>query len=106
MSAVLEIPVCAACGLAAFPPHLMCSRCGAMAWHAEVAARGIAEEITLLRRAVGSDPNAPPIALASIRTELGPTVIARLDGSVAAGDDVELEMARGVIHARQALPRK
>lgn len=105
MSDGLDIPVCAQCGLAAFPPHLACSHCGSMSWDSVVALTGVADEITVLRRTVGSDPEAPAIALGSVRTQAGPTVIARLDLEVRAHDEVELAVKRGVIRARIARTR-
>jgi uncharacterized OB-fold protein len=97
----VEIPVCARCGLAAFPPHLACSRCGSFAWRTERAKRGVTEEIAPLRRAVGRDPEARPVVIGSIRTTLGPVVVGRLEGLVRCGDEVELRTEGRVLWARR-----
>lgn len=100
MSAALEIPVCAACGHAAFPPHLACSHCGSREWRGDPNTAGTVEQTTFVRRRVGVPADAPPIPLASVRSDLGPVVIARAEGEVGPGDRVELTTDGGVVIAR------
>jgi len=86
----LEIPVCAACGHAVFPPRLACSRCGARSWRTEPVPAGVVEHVTVVRRSPLVDLDGAPLWLGLIRTILGPAVIARVEPEAAPGDRVEL----------------
>jgi len=76
----LPIPVCAACGTAAFPPRVLCARCGGAEWIAEPVESGIVEAVTEL----------DGTHIAAIRTPLGPVVIARLKTDAHPGDSLSL----------------
>jgi uncharacterized OB-fold protein len=100
MSDGLEIPVCTACGHAAFPPHLACSRCGSREWRSDANTAGTVEQTTFVRRRVGAPADAMPIPLASVRADLGPVVIARAEGGVGPGDRVVMELEGAAVVAR------
>jgi hypothetical protein len=82
----LPIPVCTRCGHAVFPARALCPRCGARDWRVEPAATGVVEETTT-RRAGGS--------VASVRTELGPVVVARSPDDAPPGAVVALSLDGG-----------
>jgi uncharacterized OB-fold protein len=79
----LRVFVCEACGEAVFPSRALCPRCGENRWREEVAAGGVVEQATEHRR----------VGIASVRTDLGPVVIAR--SRAAAGTRVRMEMDGG-----------
>ena len=87
----VPVQVCDACGHAVFPARALCPRCGGREHHVEVAAGGLAEQLTTHRQGG---------LIASVRTELGPVVIARADDGVAAGSRVVLELDGGAPVAR------
>jgi uncharacterized OB-fold protein len=105
------IPACAKCGHAIWPPRLACAVCGAAEWTAVPAPTGTLLEVT---EAPGYDGT--PTRLATIRLAVpyagpsgkrnsgaegeGPAVVAAVDGEVAAGDVVELELVEGALRAR------
>ncbi|HEY2052320.1 MAG TPA: zinc ribbon domain-containing protein [Solirubrobacterales bacterium] len=99
-SSALQIPVCTACGHAAFPPHLACSRCGSREWRGDGNTAGTVEQTTFVRRRVGVPADAPPIPLASVRSDLGPVVIARAEGGVGPGDRVTMAFDGAAVVAR------
>jgi uncharacterized OB-fold protein len=74
------VSVCEACGAAAFPARALCSRCGEAAWRDEPAGAGTVEEVTRTREAT----------LASVRLDLGPVVIVRVDDAVEPGARLDL----------------
>ena len=75
MSATFEIPACAACGHAVWPPRLACSVCGAAEqWELVDASDGTLEEITELAGAEGQ-----PVRLCSVKLDAGPIVVARVE---------------------------
>jgi uncharacterized OB-fold protein len=76
----LAIPVCAACGAAAFPPRALCPRCGSREWSLEDVASGVVEGVT----------ERDGTRIAEVRTPLGPLVIVRLAGESAPGQHVAL----------------
>ncbi|RQH08569.1 Zn-ribbon domain-containing OB-fold protein [Paraburkholderia dinghuensis] len=89
----LTIFRCRACGEALFPARYRCPRCGAADWRDEDAPSGVTEESTVVRHRVGA-LGAGDIHLATVRTDAGAVVIARLDapasGPVRAGEPVLL----------------
>jgi SAM-dependent methyltransferase len=92
-----NVNVCARCGCAVHPPLLLCPRCASPDWRAETAAAGTVEELT----------EADGTRLASVRTDLGPRVIARAAPDLQPGDRVALSRAGGVAVARRgARPRR
>lgn len=78
--------MCEACGQAVFPLRALCPRCGGRDWRLETAEAGTAEQVTG-HRAGG--------AVASVATDLGPVVIARVEGDVRAGGRVSLDLDGG-----------
>ena len=77
----LAIPVCAACGAAAFPPRALCPRCGAREWRLQDVASGVVEGVTE-REGTG---------IAEVRMPLGPLVIVRLTAEASPGQQVALD---------------
>jgi uncharacterized OB-fold protein len=97
----LEVSVCARCAHAVFPPRLACSRCHATEWEQRVAGAGHVELVTVVRRSpVLAASGGDPIHLALVRTDLGPTVIARLQEPAAPGAAVALSAREGAVLAR------
>jgi len=80
---------CRACGEALFPARYRCPRCGAADWTDEAAPAGVIEESTVVRHRVGASGGSDA-HLASVRTEAGAVVIARLDEPQRAGERVRL----------------
>ncbi len=80
------IPMCSACGGAVFPPRALCPRCGGRAWTTAEAATGTVEELT----------ERDGTRIASVRTDLGPVVIARAASEAERGGVVELGGDDGV----------
>jgi Rubredoxin-like zinc ribbon domain (DUF35_N) len=80
----LVVQRCAPCGLAVFPPRLLCPRCGAMRWDRATLDQGRIEDVTDL-------PDAPP--LLTVRAAAGPMVMARGRPGLEAGDLVRLSRA-------------
>lgn len=76
----LNVPVCTACGRAAFPRRLLCPECGGAEWRDEPVDSGVVEAATERDARVGA-----------VRTRLGPLVIARLETDAGAGDEVALD---------------
>ena len=75
-----RLPVCAACGRAAFPQRVLCPSCGGREWTTGDASTGVVEEAT----------ERDGVRIVSVRTGLGPVVIARAEVPAAAGDAVVL----------------
>jgi len=69
----IVVPVCTACGHAVFPPRVLCPHCSGREWEARET-DGVVEQLTERDRT----------RIASVRTQLGPVVIARVeaDGTV------------------------
>lgn len=82
---LLGVPMrrCVDCGRVTFPGRAMCPGCAGAIFDTEVARYGVVEELT--RPAGGT----PPV-LATIRSELGPVVIAALHAEVHSGQQVAL----------------
>jgi uncharacterized protein len=100
MTAVgVPICICGACGHAVFPPRLLCPGCGASEWREEVAERGVVEEVTEALFRVRSEPVTR--RLASVRTEVGPVVIARLLDDAEPGAAVSLALSDGAVTAHR-----
>ena len=66
----LIISVCEACREALFPARALCTKCGGNLFRQEPAERGWVEAATEHRG----------VTLASVRTDIGPVVIARCSG--------------------------
>jgi uncharacterized OB-fold protein len=94
------ISVCAACGHAVFPPHLLCSVCGAGKWTAVAEPAATVEHVTVVRRRLTPDSVGEPVSIGVVRTSRGVRVVARLGDAVSAGDDVMLSIERGAVVGR------
>lgn len=86
------IPICAACGAAAFPPRALCPRCGGREWRTEAVEHGVVEHVTE-RDGTG---------IAAVRTALGPVVVARVEAAVRPGETAALDADGGVPLVRGA----
>ena len=80
-----SVPVCSACGRAVFPPRVLCPACNSREWTAHETG-GIVEEVT----------ERDGTRIASVRTDLGPVVIARLEADAPVGSSVALDADGGV----------
>lgn len=96
----ITVTVCRACGRSVFPRRALCSGCGGTAWRPELVEDGVVEEVTTVHHVAGAEGEAP-IGLASIRLDVGPVVVARLDGEAAFGERVELLAVDGAPIARR-----
>ncbi|MFM0547021.1 OB-fold domain-containing protein [Paraburkholderia strydomiana] len=85
----LKVFQCKQCGATVFPARYLCFECGGGDWRERVAERGTVSEWTTVRRRVGAQ-DGEDVLLASVNTDAGPTVIARLDRVVRVGDEVSL----------------
>lgn len=83
---------CARCGLSAWPPPAMCSRCGSLEFAPEPAPGGTLEDAT---ESAGPDG---PVTLGTVRTSAGPVVIARVVGA-RPGAEVTLRVRDGAVEA-------
>jgi len=77
----VPFPVCVACGTAVFPPRSLCPRCGSRGWRDKAVDGGVVERTT----------ERDGTSIATVRTAIGPIVVARLVGVAAVGDAVVLE---------------
>lgn len=94
MSEPLHVFACERCGLRVFPRPLLCPRCAARRWRAQITERGVVEFVTTRQR------DDKEIILAEVRTSAGPTIIARCEQDVARRDTVCLIRYKGAILAR------
>jgi len=85
----LEVFQCKQCGSTVFPARYFCFECGGVEWRARVVERGRVGELTTVRRRVGAQDGGD-VLLASVTTDAGPNVIARLERAVRTGDCVRL----------------
>jgi uncharacterized OB-fold protein len=77
----LPMDACAACGHVVFPARALCPACGGAEWKAVAAARARVEQAT---RSDG-------VVIASVRSDLGPIVVARCAGEAQPGSVVSLD---------------
>jgi uncharacterized OB-fold protein len=75
--------VCESCGTVVCPARALCPRCGASSWREVPAGSGLVEETTRVGGA----------AIASVRLDSGPVVVARVSEDAAPGDRVDLTTA-------------
>lgn len=80
------LPVCTSCGHAVFPPRVMCPSCGGRRWRTEHVDHGVLEEVT----------ERDSVRIGSVRTDLGPVVVARLGEHANPGDRIRLDADGGV----------
>ncbi|AYQ92230.1 rubredoxin-like zinc ribbon domain protein [Burkholderia gladioli] len=85
----LKVFQCKQCGSTVFPARYFCFDCGGAEWRERVVERGTVDECTTVRRRVGSQ-DGNDVLIASVTTDAGPIVIARLERNVRVGDDVGL----------------
>jgi hypothetical protein len=81
MSTPLVLPACQACGHAIWPPRPVCPRCAGTVFEPHPPGDSVIEETT----------SNGEVRLASVRTDAGPVVIARLAAEARPGATVELE---------------
>jgi len=87
----LDIMQCTQCGLKLFPARYFCPTCGGNEWTRCVAVTGTVMESTVVLHRAG-EQGTQPLHLATVRTDQGPMVIARLDMPVPDGTCVRLEI--------------
>jgi len=99
MSAAFTVRACAACDHAVYPPRILCPRCGGAAWKRRIADSGVVEELTVRRPVLkrrqlpwGNWLDQEATRLASIRTDAGPRIVARVPEGVEVGDRVTLSL--------------
>ena len=88
----LSIPVCDACGAAAFPPLLLCPACAGRTWRDEPVERGVLEGRTEMSR--------DGVRVGLVRVPIGPLVVFRIEGDAKVADEVALDQDGGVPVAR------
>jgi uncharacterized OB-fold protein len=80
----IPMQCCIKCAKAVFPPRSLCPHCHCSVFVPATAYRGVIEETSLQR-------GTPPVLFASIRTDLGPTVVAKVVGEGGVpGSEIEL----------------
>ncbi|HWK46626.1 MAG TPA: hypothetical protein VNT30_18035 [Stellaceae bacterium] len=89
---------CAACGHSCFPARQLCHRCGGAEWTPVTVDRGTVEELTTVLHQADAAV-AGTVHLASVRTDSGVVILARLDRAVALGAEVGLTLSpTGAVH--------
>jgi uncharacterized protein len=96
----IPIWICRACGHAVFPQRLLCPNCGGADWREEAAERGALEELTEAVFRTGGEHVTR--RLASVRTDQGPVVIARVLDDAQRGAAVTLALSDGAVTGRRA----
>ena len=112
MSSPLRGTACTACGHVVYPARLLCPQCSSSSWRSVPLDRGVVEETTERRRRVREDRREPHgewgrverVALASVRTEAGPILTARLFDALEPGTPVHLTEESGAPVARRSSP--
>lgn len=80
----ITMQCCIRCAKAVFPPRSLCPHCHNSVFVLATAYRGVVEETSLQR-------GTPPVLFASIRTDLGPVVVAKVIGEGAVpGSEIDL----------------
>ncbi|TDY15809.1 hypothetical protein B0G81_8910 [Paraburkholderia sp. BL6665CI2N2] len=82
---------CTQCGATLFPARYLCPSCGGAEWSALDAESGTVTAATVVRYRVGADSSGG-VPLASVATQAGPIVVARLDSPAEIGDTVNLAL--------------
>lgn len=85
-----SLTACANCGHPVFPPRALCPVCGRGDWTSLEATEGRAEAVTI----------ADGVAIAEIKTDVGPVVVARVTAVVSVGDRVRLSNINDVASAK------
>jgi uncharacterized OB-fold protein len=102
VSAPLLVPVCRSCGQLAFPPHLICRRCGGLEWDAVEERGGVLEYATVVRRKLVVDRVVGDHCVGLVRSDHELPIVVRLRGSVTPGDRVSLSIDGGAVVAECA----
>lgn len=97
MSAPLTVAECRSCGYLAYPPRILCPRCGTGEWKRRLVEHGVVTEVTV-RRPVFKRRQLPwgnwldqeATRLAAVQSDAGVRVIARVPEGVEIGDRVSL----------------
>lgn len=97
MSSHFTVAKCRSCGYLAYPPRLICPTCGSIEFRKQILEQGTVEEVTV-RRPVTKRRQLPwgnwldqhATRLASIKSDLGPRVVALVPEDVGVGDRVTL----------------
>jgi uncharacterized protein len=87
----LDVFRCTACGTTLFPARYRCPACGGAQWATLAAASGKVVAATTVTHRVGA-AGAGEVHLASVETDAGPTIIARLESAAHEGDTVSLDI--------------
>lgn len=103
-----EIPVCASCLHAVFPPRPLCPACGGRKWRSETADSGVVEERTRRFHRTREERRMPVhhwrdlhrVPIAFVRLDRGPAVVAWSPDDAPPGARVNVELASGVPVAR------
>ncbi|TDN61639.1 zinc ribbon domain-containing protein [Paraburkholderia sp. BL10I2N1] len=97
----LKVFQCRQCGTTLFPARYFCPACGGGEWDERVVEHGTVAEATIVHHRVGVQEGSE-VHLASVATDAGPIVIARLERATQAGDRVRLEIdeARRILAQR------
>jgi uncharacterized OB-fold protein len=77
----LRMDACARCGRVVFPPRALCPVCGGAEWTSVDSERGTVEQVT----------ERDGISIMSLRSDLGPVIVARCIGDVPPGSIVLLD---------------
>jgi uncharacterized OB-fold protein len=97
MSAPMTVAECRACGYLAYPPRILCPRCGGSEWRRRLADRGVVTEVTV-RRPVFKRRQLPwgnwldqeATRLAAVQSDVGVRIVARVPEGVEVADRVRL----------------
>jgi uncharacterized OB-fold protein len=97
MSAPMTVSECSTCGYLAYPPRILCPRCGGSEWKRRLAGSGVVTEVTV-RRPVFKRRQLPwgnwldqeATRLAAVRSEVGVRIVARVPEGIEVGDRVAL----------------
>lgn len=91
----LEVYECTQCGKTLFPRRYFCPACGGENWLACTTQTGIVMETTVVRHRAG-EAGPQPLHLASVCTQAGPVVIARMEAPLA--DKTRVSLAVDTAH--------
>src|ERR1700728_4672014 len=92
---MLDVPMCTVCATVVFPPRALCPRCGSADWTSTVAEFGTLEQLTV----------ANGTAVAAVRLDVGPVIIARGGSELESGDRVIVSLVAGTLEATPARRR-
>jgi uncharacterized protein len=87
----LEVFRCVACGSTLFPARYFCPACGGAQWSTQAVSNGTVLAATVVSHRVGAHATGA-VHLASVETDAGPVVIARLEAEARKGEAVTLEV--------------